>query len=155
MAAYNFDDRNIKWNTLALPDIGEVEHLLFTVLSVDEENQIVHVLFKFAANEKIMLHRHMIHNNTFVVQGEHRLYEPDGLLKEIRPTGTYTSSPPDDVHREGGGPGQDVVVFFDMRGRGGGPFYEILDDDQNVVAALGYAEFFGAYKAQQSTARHQ
>ena len=109
MAAYNFDDRNIKWNTLALPDIGEVEHLLFTVLSVDEENQIVHVLFKFAANEKIMLHRHMIHNNTFVVQGEHRLYEPDGSLKEIRPTGTYTSSPPDDVHREGSGPGQDVL----------------------------------------------
>jgi len=58
----------------------------------------------------------MIHNNTFVVQGEHRLYEPDGTLKEIRPTGMYKSTPPGDVHREGGGPDQDVVVFFDMRG---------------------------------------
>ena len=104
MALYNFDDRRIKWNTLALPPVGELKHLLFTILNVDEENHIVHVLFKFSANEKIILHRHMIHNNTFVVQGEHRLYEPDGTLKEIRPTGMYKSTPPGDVHREGGGP---------------------------------------------------
>ena len=147
MAPYNFDDRNIKWNTLTLPPVGELKHLLFSILSVDEESHIVHVLFKFAANEKIILHRHMIQNNTFVVQGEHRLYEPDGTLKEIRPTGMYKSSPPGDVHREGGGSDQDVIVFFDMRGRDG-VFYEILDDDQNVVAALSYADFLGAYKAQ-------
>ena len=96
MAQYNFDDRSIKWNTLTLPPVGELNHLLFTILSVDEESHIVHVLFKFAANEKIVLHRHMIHNNTFVVQGEHRLYEPDGTLKEIRPTGMYTSTPAGD-----------------------------------------------------------
>ena len=151
MASYNFDDRKIKWNKLTLPPVGELKHLLFSILSVDEESHIVHVLFKFAANEKIILHRHMIHNNTFVVQGEHRLYEPDGTLKEIRPTGMYKSSPPGDVHREGGGSDQDVIVFFDMRGRDG-VFYEILDDDQNVVAALSYADFLGAYKAQQGIA---
>jgi len=147
MASYNFDDRSVKWNTLTLPPLGELKHLLFSMLSVDEENHIVHVLFKFSANQKIILHRHMIHNNTFVVQGEHRLYEPDGTLKEVRPTGMYKSTPPGDIHREGGGPDQDVVVFFDMRGHDG-VFYEILDDDQNVVAALGYADFLGAYKAQ-------
>src|SRR5215831_15708024 len=87
MAPYNFDDRNIKWNTLALPPVGELKHLLFSILNVDEENHIVHVLFNFAAHEKIILHRHMIHNNTFVVQGEHRLYEPDGTLKEFVPPG--------------------------------------------------------------------
>ena len=85
------------------------------------------------------------------MQGEHRLYEPDGALKEIRPTGMYKSTPPGDVHREGGGSEQDVIVFFDMRGRDG-LFYEILDDDQNVVAALSYADFPGAYKAQQGIA---
>jgi hypothetical protein len=69
MAPYNFDDRNIKWNTLTLPPVGELKHLLFSILNVDGENHIVHVLFKFAANEKIILHRHMIHNNTFVVHG--------------------------------------------------------------------------------------
>jgi 2,4'-dihydroxyacetophenone dioxygenase len=111
MTPYSFDDRNIKWDTVTLPPVGELKHLLFTILSVDEESHNVHVLFKFAANEKIILHRHMIHNNTFVVQGEHRLYEPDGTLKEIRPTGMYKSTPAGDVHREGGGPDQDVIVF--------------------------------------------
>ena len=67
MAKYNFDDHNIKWNTLTLPTVGELKNLHFTMLSVDEESHNVHVLFKFAANEKIILHRHMIHNNTFVV----------------------------------------------------------------------------------------
>ena len=42
-------------------------------------------------------------------------------------------------------------MFFDMRGHDGA-FYEILDDDQNVVATLSYADFLGAYKAQQGTA---
>ena len=149
MAPYNFDDRGIKWSTLTLPPIGELKHLVFCMLNVDEMNHIAHVLFKFAANEKIVLHRHMIHNNTFVVQGEHRLYEPDGTLKEVRPTGMYKSTPPGDVHREGGGLDQDVVVFFDMRGHDG-VFYEILDDDQNVVASLGYADFLAAYKAQEA-----
>ena len=148
MALYNFDDRNIKWNTLTLPPVGELKHLLFYILNVDEETYIVHVLFKFAANEKIILHRHMIHNNTFVVQGEHRLYEPDGTLKEIRPVGSYRSSPPGDVRSEGGGPDQDVVVFFDMRGHDG-VFYEVLDDNQNVIGTLSYADFLGLYKAQQ------
>ena|SRR5690348_1884325 len=117
----------------------------------DEESHIVHVLFKFAANEKIILHRHMIHNNTFVVQGDHRLYELDGSLKEIRPTGMYKSTSAGDLHREGGGPDQDVIVFFDMRGRDGA-FYEILDDEQNVIAALSYADFLGAYEGQPSVA---
>ena len=40
-----------------------------------------------------------------------------------------------------------MVVFFDMRGREG-VFYEILDDDQNVVASLSYGDFLGVCKAQ-------
>ena len=39
------------------------------------------------------------------------------------------------------------IVLFDMRGRDG-VFYELLDDDQNVVYALSYADFLAAYKAQ-------
>ena len=52
MAPYNFDDSYIKWNTLTLPPVGEVKHLLFSVLNVDEESHIVHVLFKFAATKR-------------------------------------------------------------------------------------------------------
>jgi len=39
-------------------------------------------------------------------------------------------------------------VLFDMRGRDG-VFYELLDDDQNVVYAFRYADFLAAYKAQE------
>ena len=126
----------------------ELRALLFSILNVDETNYIVHVLFKFDSNEKIVLHRHMIPNNAFVVQGEHRLYEPDGTLKEIRPVGSYRSSPPGDVHSEGGGPDQDVVVFLDMRGHGG-VFYELLGQNQNVIQTLGFTDFLGIYKAEQ------
>jgi hypothetical protein len=69
MATCGFDDQNIKWSKL-----GELEHLLYSILNVDEDNKIIDVLFKFSANQQIVRHRHMVHNNTFVVQGEHRLY---------------------------------------------------------------------------------
>lgn len=121
------------------------------MLNVDEKNYIVHVLFKFDAIEQIVLHRHLIPNNTFVVQGELRLYDPDGTLKEVRPVGNYKICPSGDVHREGGGPDEDVVVFFDMRGRDG-VFYEVLDNNLNVVGTLGYTDFLGLYKAQQAEA---
>ena len=37
MAPYNFDDSYIKWNTLTLPPVGELKHLVFSMLNVDEE----------------------------------------------------------------------------------------------------------------------
>ena len=129
MPIHAFDDRNIKWNRL-----GDYLHLHYSILDVDEKNGIADVLFKFAANEKIVLHRHLAHNNTFVVQGEHRLYKPDGTLKEIRPVGSMTSSPPsDEPHREGGGD-QDVIIAFSIRGDG--VLYQLLDEDLNQIGSI-------------------
>jgi quercetin dioxygenase-like cupin family protein len=146
MALYNFDDRNIHWNKL-----GDFEHLLYHILDIDVENKIADVLFKFAANQQIVLHRHKAHNNTFVVQGEHRLYEANGKVKEIRPVGSYTISPPnDEPHREGGGD-QDVIVFFSIRGSEG-ILYEILDDDLNQIATISMQDLIGLYEAQQGNA---
>jgi hypothetical protein len=116
-----------------------------------KKNYIVDVLFKFDANEKIVLHQHMVHNNTFIVQGKHPLYDPHSEIKEIRPVGSYKSSPPGDVHREGGGFDQEVVVFFNIRGHEG-VLYEVLDDDQNIIDTLSYVDFLGLYKAQQGIA---
>src|SRR5512144_1488678 len=96
--SYAFDDRNIRWYKLA-----GFEHFELTVLDVDENRKLVDVLVKCAANQQIFLHRHLALTNTWVVQGEHRLYEPTGALKEVRPVGCYTSSPPGAPHREGGG----------------------------------------------------
>jgi quercetin dioxygenase-like cupin family protein len=142
MTNYLFDDTNIKWQTL-----GEFEHLLYSILDIDEQNQIIDMLFKFAAHQQIVLHRHKALNKTFVIQGEHRLYEADGKLKEVRAVGSYTSSlPSDEPHREGGGD-VDVIVFFSIRGNDG-VLYEILDDDLNIIATLSMQDFVNLYKEQ-------
>ena len=146
MALYNFDDSNIRWNKL-----GDFEHLVYSILDIDEKNNIADVLFKFAANQQIVLHRHKAHNNTLVIQGEHRLYEANGNIKEIRPVGSYTVSPPsDEPHREGGGD-QDVVVFFSIRGSDG-ILYEVIDDDLNQIATISMQDLIGLYQAQQDNA---
>lgn len=142
MTNYFFDDRNIQWQTLA-----NFEHLQYSILDIDENNKIIDVLFKFAAQQQIVLHRHKVLNKTFVIQGEHRLYEADGRLKESRAVGSYTSSQPsDEPHREGGGD-EDVVVLFSIRGSDG-VFYEILDDELNVIGALAMQDFIDLYTAQ-------
>lgn len=135
MAQVRFDDSNTRWQRFC-----DVEHLWLSVLDVDAKHRIVQVLFKFAANQQIVLHRHKTTNKTFVIQGEHRLYHPDGRLKEIRPTGRYTVSPPsNDPHREGGGD-QDVVVMFTIYGENDA-LYELLDDQMNVVASISIDDF--------------
>jgi quercetin dioxygenase-like cupin family protein len=137
-----FNDANINWQTL-----GNFEHLLYSILSIDEQNKIVDVIFKFAANQQIVLHRHKVLNHLFVIQGEHRIYEASGELKEVRPVGSYTISQPSvEPHREGGGD-IDVIVLFSIRGSDG-IFYEVLDDNLNVIATLGMQDFIDLYKNQ-------
>jgi len=133
MSNHTFDDSNIIWDRL-----GGFEHLHYSILAVDEENHVADVLFKFAGNEKIVLHRHLAHNNTFVIQGEHRLYKPDGTLKEVRAVGSMTYSSPDvEPHREGGGD-QDVVIAFNIRGDG--VLYELLDDEQELIGTISFQD---------------
>jgi quercetin dioxygenase-like cupin family protein len=136
---HKFDDTHIKWQTL-----GDFEHLHYSILDIDEDNKIIDALFKFAAHQQIVLHRHKALNKTFVIQGEHRLYEADGRLKEVRIAGSYTTSlPSNEPHREGGGD-VDVIVFFSIRGNDG-VLYEILDDDLNIIATLRFQDFIALY----------
>ena len=145
MSFYAFDDHNIRWNTL-----GDFKHLAYHILNIDKDLRIIDVLFKFAANQQIVLHRHIAHNNTLVMQGEHRLYEPDGALKEIRPVGSYTVSPPDpEPHREGGGLEQDVIILFSIRGTDG-VLYEVLDDNGRCIGTLSMQDFIALYDSQLS-----
>ena len=140
MSTHTFDDSNITWNRL-----GDFQHLHYSILAIDEKNRIADVLFRFAANEKIVLHRHKAHNNTFVIQGEHRLYKPDGTLKEVRAVGSMTSSPPDtEPHQEGGGD-QDVVIAFSIRGDG--VLYELLDDDKNIIGTISFQDLIDLHAA--------
>lgn len=142
MHLYHFDDRNILWQNLE-----GIEHLQYSILDIDEPNLIIDVLFKLAAGKQIVLHRHLALNKTLVLQGDHRLYHADGQVKEIRPCGTYKICPPsEEPHREGGGE-QDAIVLFSIRGSAG-VLYEILDDANQVVAKLEFADFKSLHQQQ-------
>lgn len=146
MATLAFDDRTIAWQTLE-----GFEHAAYSVLAVDETARIVDLLFKFAANERIALHRHGAAYRTLVLQGELRIYRPDGTLKEIRPVGSYVAGQAGgEPHTEGGGD-QDVIVYFSNRDIDG-PVYEILDADHEIVATFGIPEFRALLEAQATRA---
>jgi len=141
MSKYKFDDRNIKWQK-----IGDFEHCVVSILNIDKENKVIDALFKFSAQEQIVLHRHVALNKTFVIQGEHRLYTPSGELKEVRAVGTYKTCLPDiEPHREGGGD-EDVIVFFSIRGTDG-VLYELLDDEQNIIGTITMADTIAMHEA--------
>jgi hypothetical protein len=57
------------------------------MLDVDVSRKVIDFILKFPPNQQIFLHRHLALTNTLVVQGEHRLYEPSGALKEVRRVG--------------------------------------------------------------------
>ena len=130
-----FDDRNITWRT-----IEGLDHIAYHVLNVDAHARIVDVLFKFAANEAIALHRHGADYCTLVLDGELRLYRPNGELKEIREVGSYVCSRAGgEPHTEGGGD-RDAIVYFTNRNVVG-PIYEILGENNEIVATFGIPEF--------------
>lgn len=142
MPTKEFDDRNITWNT-----IDGFDHLAYSVLNVDEPARIVDILFKFAANQRIVLHRHGASYRTLVLQGELRIYGPDGELKEIRPVGSYVyGRGGGEPHTEGGGD-QDVIVYFSNRDIDG-PVYEILGENFETIATFGIPEFQALFEAQ-------
>ena len=144
----NFDAAAVNWQPLPGPDGNPADHIEMSIVNVDDDAKIVDVLFKFAANEKILLHRHTSNFNTFVVQGEHRIYEPDGALKETRPAGTYKASVPDtEPHQEGGGD-EDVVILFSLRPYSATkPIYEILDDHHQIASVMTFDDLKAVYQS--------
>ncbi|MEL0168096.1 MAG: hypothetical protein VW877_08205 [Pseudomonadaceae bacterium] len=143
---HNLDLNDIRWSQLP-----GFENFDYCILSVDRPNQLVDVLFHFHAHDPIVLHRHCAVNHTFVIRGEHQLFHANGALKETRPTGSYTISQPDTTpHRECGGDGG-TLVLFSIRGTDG-VMYEILDDQQNVIAALDMDTFEALFSANSGTA---
>ena len=135
-----FDESKIEWSRL--PDI---DHVWLSILDVDETAKVIDVLFKFSANEKIVLHRHVAAFKTFVVQGEHRIYNPEGELTEIRPVGTYRAGLANmEPHQEGGGD-EDVIILFSLRPYNNGPIYEVLDDKQEILSTMTFDDLKDMY----------
>lgn len=138
-----FDQSNVKWNTLE-----GIDHVWYHVLKVDSEAKVVDLLLKFAANQKIVLHRHHADYSTFIIQGELRLYNEGGELTEIRPTASFVEKPGGGApHTEGGGD-VDCIAWFSNRGADG-TIYEILGPNQETVATLGLQDFKALWEAQE------
>ena len=130
-----FDDSNITWRTL-----DWLDNIAYYVYRVDRDARIVDVIFKFAANKRVMLHQHKSSYFTLVLQGELRFYRPDGSLREIRPVGSWVEGSPDgEAHTEGGGD-EDAIVFFSNRNVKDA-LYEFLDDQGKIVQVLGIDDF--------------
>src|SRR5574343_256360 len=106
-------------DAIAWQPFGDFPHFLFAIQHIDRAQRIADVLFRFAA-------------------GEHCVDEPDGSLRERRPVGSYTVTPPSmAAHREGGG-ASDAIVLFSMRPQGDELLYQILDDAGQVVAEVSF-----------------
>lgn len=143
--SYRFDDRNMQWRKL-----GDFEHFVVFIFSVDEAKNIADFIIKFEPSKQIFLHRHLALTNTFVVDGEHIIYEADGKVRDVRPVGRYTSSQPGDAHREGGG-ANGCVLHYSVRGENDALF-DVLDDDFKVLATLYTRDFKAAFDDQKQAA---
>ncbi|ODA66636.1 hypothetical protein A7A08_02404 [Methyloligella halotolerans] len=144
MASKAFDDSNINWRT-----IDGFDHIAYHVCDVDAENGIVDLLFKFDANSKIAMHNHMVPYRTLVLQGELRIYRPNGEIKEVRPVGSYVAAAGQgETHTEGGGD-EDVIVFFSNRNVKD-VVYEILDESGEVMTTFGLPEFSALLEEQRA-----
>ena len=137
-----FDQSNIKWNSLE-----GIENLWYHIIRVDPAARVVDVIFKFAANKKVVLHRHHADYSTFIIQGELRLYDKDGVLKEIRPTGSFVQKKAGGAPHDEGGGDVDCIAWFSNWGTDG-MIYEILDPELNRVGALGFKDFQDLFLAQ-------
>ena len=139
----SFDETKIDWKPLPGPDGGPADHISLSILNVDDKAKIVDVLFKFSANEKILMHRHTSNYSTFTVKGELKTYLPNGELKDVRPAGVFKAGEPGEAHTEGGGD-EDVVVYFSLRPYSAtDPIYEILDENLEVLQAMNFEDLKG------------
>ena len=138
---FSFDDSKVDWQPFA-----GLQHMELALLEVDEERQIVDLIVRFEANEKIAVHNHIAQTNMFIIQGELNMYNDDGSVKETRPAGRYYRGKRDDCHSEGGGP-DGAVVFYSVRGHGGPNLFDIMDDDNNIEATIGMADVVEMWKA--------
>lgn len=143
---FGFDDSHIEWRQFRALD-GVYYHLL----DVDETTRTVDWLMKFEPDKACVLHRHTGPCKTFVLEGEHHVFEPDGnggYNTVVRPAGTWATSTGDNVHFESGGPGGGVI-YLSMTGADE-TIYDILDDELNLERSITVADFHRGLEKQRA-----
>ncbi len=141
---FSLYDHEISWQPFA-----GIENLELTLCDIDEERKVIDLVVRFAPDQTVTMHNHLAQTNMFIIQGELRMYEPDGSVREVRPAGRYYRGTTNDAHSEGGGP-EGAVVFYSMRADEEYNVLDILDDDAKVVATLNMDDVRAAWEAQQS-----
>lgn len=142
--SFDLYDHEIDWQPFA-----GIENLELTLCDLDEDRQVLDLLARFAPNKTVTMHNHLAQTNMFVIQGELRMYELDGSVREVRPAGRYYRGRRDDVHSEGGGP-DGAVVFYSVRGHGAEEMFQVMDNNENVVATISMGDLREAWAAQQA-----
>ncbi len=142
---FHLYDHEIRW----LPFAG-IENLELSLCDIDEERKVVDLVVRFAPDQTVTMHNHLAQTNMFIIQGELRMYEPDGSVREVRPAGRYYRGRTNDAHSEGGGP-EGAVVLYSMRADDQDAVLEVLDDDAKVVATLTMKDVRDAWDAQQAS----
>ena len=143
---FNLYDHEIRWQPFA-----GIENLELTLCDIDEERKVVDLVVRFAPDQTVTMHNHLAQTNMFIIQGELRMYEPDGSVREVRPAGRYYRGRTHDAHSEGGGP-EGAVVFYSMRADDADDVLEVMTEDGTVTATLTWADVQAAWTAQQAAA---
>jgi hypothetical protein len=140
-APFTFEGRDIVWK-----QFRALEGVYYHLLGVDVAAQTVDWLMKFDPGRACVMHRHIGPTKTFVLEGEHHVFEPvgDGTFKHIaRKAGTWATSDGDNVHYESGGDGGGVI-YLCMSGREG-VVYDILNDALQSERAISIHDFKRGY----------
>tara|TARA_Y100001934_G_C11677779_1_gene461912 strand:- start:7 stop:471 length:465 start_codon:yes stop_codon:yes gene_type:complete len=146
--AYRFDDRDVHW----LPFRG-FDGLDYHLLTVDEARGQVDMLMRFAPNQNCVAHRHAGPTKTLVLEGEHRVYAPDGeggLTCSVRKAGTFSANEGDETHYEGGGDEGAIILL--MMTAAEGTIYDILEEvEGEITRKITLADFQRGYAKQETT----
>lgn len=133
--AGQFDDSNINWQPLA-----GIDDFVMSICSVDKAKNSVDFIARFAPNSVVLFHRHLAETHTFVIEGDHVIYEPDNSMRVSRAAGIYTVTPAsDDIHSEGGGP-NGCVLMYSVRSDNG-DLFEMLDDQFQSTGTMTLDDF--------------
>ena len=138
---YEITNRDIPWKPF-----GSYEGFVYRILDVNPESRTVDMLFHFEPNRDCFYHRHLCGVASLVLEGQHRIREPDGQGSErlkLRSAGEFSFSAGGDTHIEGGGP-EGAVVYFSFRGSQD-HIYDILDENLNLVREVSVQDFKRAF----------
>ena len=140
-AQFTFEGREIAWK-----QFRALAGVYYHILGVDVAAETVDWLMKFDPGRACVMHRHTGPTKTFVLEGEHHVFEPAGAGQfhhVARKAGTWATSEGDNVHYESGGD-TGGIIYLCMKGREG-IVYDILNDALQSERAISVHDFKRGY----------